>query len=100
MIDNAIEAVTKIENKDKRTISLIVRNALSCTSIFISNYFEGKVKLDRNGMPITSKQNKSYHGYGLKSIKMIVDKYNGDLKIDVKDNIFIIQILFTNYYEK
>lgn len=100
MIDNAIEAVTKIENKDKRTISLIVRNALSCTSIFISNYFEGKVKLDRNGMPITSKQNKSYHGYGLKSIKMIVDKYNGDLKIDVKDNIFIIQILFTNYNEK
>ena len=51
-------------------------------------------------MPITSKQNKNYHGYGLKSIKMIVDKYNGDLKIDVKDNIFIIQILFTNYNEK
>ena len=79
MIDNAIEAVTKIENKDKRTISLIVRNALSCTSIFISNYFEGKIRLDRNGMPITSKQNKNYHGYGLKSIKMIVDKYNGCL---------------------
>lgn len=48
MIDNAIEAVTKIEDVNKRSISLIVRNALSCTSIFISNYYEGKIILDNN----------------------------------------------------
>lgn len=95
MIDNAIEAVTKIEDVNKRSISLIVRNALSCTSIFISNYFEGKIILDNNGMPKTTKLNNGYHGYGLKSIKLIVDKYNGDFKIDIKDNIFMIQILFT-----
>ena len=95
MIDNAIEAVTKIEDVNKRSISLIVRNALSCTSIFISNYYEGKIILDNNGMPKTTKLNNGYHGYGLKSIKLIVDKYNGDFKIDIKDNIFMIQILFT-----
>ena len=95
MIDNAIEAVTKIEDVNKRSISLIVRNALSCTSIFISNYYEGKIILDNNGMPKTTKSNNGYHGYGLKSIKLIVDKYNGDFKIDIKDNIFMIQILFT-----
>lgn len=95
MIDNAIEAVTKIEDVNKRSISLIVRNALSCTSIFISNYYEGKIILDNNGMPKTTKLNNGYHGYGLKSIKLIVDKYNGDFKIDIKDSIFMIQILFT-----
>ena len=95
MIDNAIEAVTKIEDVNKRSISLIVRNALSCTSIFISNYYDGKIILDNNGMPKTTKLNNGYHGYGLKSIKLIVDKYNGDFKIDIKDNIFMIQILFT-----
>lgn len=95
MIDNAIEAVTKIEDVNKRSISLIVRNALSCTSIFISNYYEGKIILDNNGVPKTTKLNNGYHGYGLKSIKLIVDKYNGDFKIDIKDNIFMIQILFT-----
>ena len=95
MIDNAIEAVTKIEDVNKRSISLIVRNALSCISIFISNYYEGKIILDNNGMPKTTKLNNGYHGYGLKSIKLIVDKYNGDFKIDIKDNIFMIQILFT-----
>ena len=95
MIDNAIEAVTKIEDVNKRSISLIVRNALSCTSIFISNYYQGKIILDNNGMPKTTKANNGYHGYGLKSIKLIVDKYNGDFKIDIKDSIFMIQILFT-----
>ena len=95
MIDNAIEAVTKIEDVNKRSISLIVRNALSCTSIFISNYYEGKIILDNNGMPKTTKANNGYHGYGLKSIKLIVDKYDGDFKIDIKDSIFMIQILFT-----
>ena len=100
MIDNAIEAVTKIEDVNKRSISLIVRNALSCTSIFISNYYEGKIILDNNGMPKTTKLNNGYHGYGLKSIKLIVDKYNGDFKIDIKDNIFMIQILFTEQKQK
>ena len=95
MIDNAIEAVTKIEDVNKRSISLIVRNALSCTSIFISNYYEGKIILDNNGMPKTTKANNGYHGYGLKSIKLIGDKYDGDFKIDIKDSIFMIQILFT-----
>ncbi len=95
MIDNAIEAVTKLEDVNKRSISLIVRNALSCTSIFISNYYEGKINLDYNGIPKTTKVNNGYHGYGLKSIKLIVEKYHGDFKIDIKDNIFIIQILFT-----
>lgn len=95
MIDNAIEAVTKIEDVNKRSISLIVRNALSCTSIFISNYYQGKIILDNNGMPKTTKANNGYHGYGLKSIKLIVDKYDGDFKIDIKDSIFMIQILFT-----
>ncbi len=95
MIDNAIEAVTKLEDVNKRSISLIVRNALSCTSIFISNYYEGKINLDYNGIPKTTKVNNGYHGYGLKSIKLIVEKYHGDFKIDIKNNIFIIQILFT-----
>ena len=39
--------------------------------------------------------------YAIESIDMQVEiQENGDLKIDVKDNIFIIQILFTNYNEK
>ena len=50
--------------------------------------------MDSDGLPKTTKSNKDYHGFGTKSIKMIVNKYRGDLKITTKKNIFTLSILF------
>ena len=33
------------------------------------------------------------HGYGLKSIKFIVNKYNGNLKINIDEDVFTLGIL-------
>ena len=38
------------------------------------------------------KKDKVKHGFGLKNIKKIVDKYNGNIEIDIKDNKFITKI--------
>lgn len=78
----------------KRSINLIVRNVHSFISITIENYYVGEIFLDSNGLPKTTKNNKDYHGFGTKSIKMIVNKYSGDLKITTKKNIFTLAILF------
>lgn len=94
MIDNAVEATSKIKNQDKRNINLIVRNVKKYVSITLDNFYEGEIKLDSDGLPITTKDNHNYHGYGMKSIKMIVDKYQGDLKISINNEIFSIYILF------
>lgn len=94
LIDNAVEAVNKIENTDKRNINLIVRNAKKYVSIAIDNFFIGNIKLDKDGIPITTKDNVEYHGFGMKSVRMIVDKYEGDFKISIKDDIFSVYILF------
>ncbi len=94
MIDNAIEAVSKIDNAEKRNINLIVRNIKNYVSIAVENFYEGKINLDNNGLPITTKNNTDYHGYGFKSIKMIVEKYNGDFKISIGEEIFSVYILF------
>ena len=93
-LDNAIEAVCKINNQDKRGINLIVKNAMSFVSITIENYFDGKIKLDKQGIPKTTKNNEQYHGFGMKSIKLIVNKYHGDLKIVLDDDVFSLGILF------
>ena len=95
-IDNAIEAVMKINDIDKRNINLIVRNVHSFISITIENYYVGNILLNSDGLPMTTKSNKDYHGFGTKSIKMIVNKYQGDLKITTKKNIFTLSILFQN----
>lgn len=94
-IDNAIEAVNKTDNKDLRTINLIVRPIHSLVSIRVENYFSGEIKLDNAGLPITTKKDKDYHGYGIKSIMYIAKKYNGDVRINVdnENHIFSLSIL-------
>ena len=94
IIDNAIDAVTKLSDKDKRHIDLVVKNVNCFVSIQVDNYYTGKIQLDESGLPMTTKEDKNYHGYGLKSIAMIIDKYNGDLKLSVGKEIFSLSILF------
>ena len=43
-------------------------------SISAKNSFEGEVKII-NGLPQTTKNDSTHHGFGLKSIKMICEKY-------------------------
>lgn len=93
-IDNAIEAVVKIKDPEKRSINLIVRCVCDCLSITLENYYEGKIILDNQGLPITTKENKDYHGYGIKSIQYLVDKYNGTLNISINEDVFSLYILF------
>ena len=93
-VDNAIEAVSKIEDINKRTINLYVRNIAKCISISIENYYVGELSINNENLIVTSKSNKNYHGFGLKSIKLIVNKYHGDMKILTNDNIFTLAILF------
>ena len=59
----------------------------------IHNSFEGNLMFE-NGLPKTTKKDEIFHGYGMKSIKMIVEKYDGNLTVAVKDGIFNLDILF------
>ncbi len=94
-IDNAIEAVSKENDENLKTINLIVRGVHSLITIRVENYFTGNIILNQEGLPITTKKDRDYHGYGLKSIKYIVEKYNGDFRINIEDNIFSLSILFS-----
>lgn len=92
IIDNAIEASRKIENKQKRVISLSVNQTNYFVMIHESNYFDGNITI-RNGIPQTSKGNTDYHGYGIKSIKAICEKYEGNLKIEAEKGVYNLDIL-------
>jgi len=91
-LDNAIEAVSNIE-EDKRVIGITIKAKNDFLSINVHNYYEGKLTFI-NEMPITTKSNKKYHGYGTKSIRYIVHKYNGDCSFTAKNHIFNLNILF------
>lgn len=95
VIDNATEAVTQISDKSKRNVNLIVKNVNGFTSIEVDNYYSGNIRLGADGMPVTSKEDNGFHGFGLKSVEAIVARYDGDLKISLSDEIFSISILFS-----
>ena len=42
---------------------------------------------------VTTKDDKLGHGFGLKSMRYIVDKYHGYMNVDQKDNLFFLTIL-------
>ena len=93
-LDNAIEAVLELE-EDRRVITLNVRREKDMLCIRTENYFKGKIEL-KDGLPKTIKQDHTQHGFGLKSIKMIAEKYGGSATVLVEDDVFILNLLFTS----
>lgn len=99
-LDNAIECLLKQEEAQKRYIGLRIIEKNNFISIHIENYNDTPISFDQAGLPITTKKDGNYHGYGLKSIVYIVKKYGGVFKISNKDHLFYLDILFPNYGNK
>ena len=95
ILDNSINACKELDDLDKRCISLNVYNINDFIVISEQNYFKGTLNFD-SGLPISSKDYR-YHGFGMKSIKMIVNKYHGSLYIDTSNNIFSLTIIIPKH---
>lgn len=91
-LDNAIECVMKIPDADKRYISLKAFSYQQFLEIQMENFCMDFPELV-DGIPLTTKEDKGEHGYGIKSISMAVEKYSGCMTISQKDEMFCLQIL-------
>lgn len=93
MLDNAIESVEKITDKEHRLIHLVVTKTKGFVRIRLENRFEGQLDFIDN-LPRTTKKQTAFHGFGLKSIRSIVQDYSGSLEIVDRDGWFELSILF------
>lgn len=93
-LDNAIECVSQFEDPDKRLVSLSMFQKNQFLMIEFENYMETPLLLKKDALPSTTKQNKEYHGYGLKSIQMAVKKYGGSMTLNGENHMFTLRILF------
>ena len=91
ILDNAIEATSKIKENDLRLINLVIKRVGEMLIINQENYFTGEV-IKRDGDILTSKDDKINHGFGIKSIKRIVDKNHGLFEVDFDHNLFKMNI--------
>ncbi len=92
MLDNAIEGTERVSDPGKRMIRLQVSTEKSFLRIRLENTCGEKLHFD-GGLPLTTKQDKRYHGFGMKSMNRTVTKYGGSLVTSQKDDWFELKIL-------
>ena len=91
-LDNAIECEKKIPETEKRMIHVSMFVQQTFLIIRFENYCEGELDFEQN-LPVTTKKQAEFHGYGLKSLRHTVHKYGGEVDIDVEDQWFRLKIL-------
>lgn len=89
-ISNAYEAVMKLEEK-KRVISITSKDYGDYLFVSVENYCPSN---SNTTIGKTTKDNLGLHGYGLLSMKMMLDKYQGKMSILKNDDLFILNLIF------
>lgn len=92
-MDNAIEACEKLPVQ-KRKILLQAKNEKGLFVLKLENATgqnEKRVEMDASDfLPQTTKKDQKRHGYGLKSIQEIVQRYEGSMEITKEEGRFIL----------
>ncbi len=98
-LDNALEAAGEVQRKEERLIRFSVSRQRDFLQIQVENRFEGTRRM-KDGLPQTTKSDSKQHGFGVLSMKKIVEKYDGSLRVSTKDGWFLLHILMPVPEEK
>lgn len=91
-VDNAIEAAEQYDGDDKFVeISMGVKK--EALVLIIKNPFQNKIREDKQGNLLSTKKDGNRHGYGIKSIQRVAEKYNGEVLIDIEKQLFIMTVI-------
>lgn len=105
LLDNAIEACERMENREAARIVLRLQYKMSNLVVFIKNtydgHLDGRSSGEQEAVPIgTSKADKTAHGIGMKNVMDIVNKYHGVLRWNAEDGWFCINALLYEFEER
>lgn len=89
LLDNAIEANAKIINPNDKTLSVAINEdqldyTFIITNAFVNNINSNKFSIDG----FTTKKNSDEHGLGIGIVTNLVSKYNGQLSVEIFNDIF------------
>ena len=91
LLDNAMEATEKLENEKDIFVSLLYQKEKML--IKVQNPYTGDLKKDRAGNYISEKKDRENHGIGLKSVRKVVEKYEGVTEIHTEDQTFEVYVI-------
>lgn len=93
ILENAMEAARRIQDSEKRLISLSVTKEMGVLHIREKNRRPDEPLRLENGIPVSTKGDSQYHGFGTLSIKTIAEKYGGVVNIAVSEEHYSLNIV-------
>ena len=90
-LDNALEGCSKVDDPAKRVIALKAARRGDMVVLHVENFFDETLNMV-DDMPVTTKK-ESGHGFGLRSIREIAEKYDGVATVQAVGNLFKLTVL-------
>lgn len=91
--ENALEYL-RTRPKEERFISVTLKRKMDIVHLHFENSFSGTLRL-KDGLPETTKTDSDTHGFGMRSIRRIAEKYGGTAQASVRDDMFQLDIIFS-----
>lgn len=88
-IDNAIRAVRKVEDAEKRIINISVTARGKILGIHIENYCEEEISF-KDGLPVTTQSDTDKHGFGMLSMRRTAESYGGVMSVEYRNHLFYL----------
>lgn len=92
-LDNAIEAARKVPEMDRRYILVTVRRSTGMVAVHVENSFTGPSPTFEDGLPRTTKEDATSHGFGTLSMRRTAERYGGTLALAAHDGTFTLDAL-------
>lgn len=91
LMNNAIEGCIKFPECNRK-IDVIAEINAGYVIFKVANP-TSETPLFKNGKPVTSKKDKNSHGFGFEYLKEIAEKYDGRVKAEVENGMFITEVI-------
>ena len=97
MLDNAIEANRRIAEDKECWIELTCTRKGQMLLFCISNPMAETGMRFSEGLPETIKQDKREHGFGMRSIRQVVNTHEGYIQIETRDGIYGLTVCLKGF---
>ena len=92
LLDNAMEACARQPEGESREITVTIRRINLFLIIRITNS-SATAPAIKDGSVVTSKVDRRLHGWGLRSVKAAVEKYQGTMEIAYSDLVYTVDVM-------
>ena len=81
-----------VTDPERRVIRVAIRQNHGAAFFQVENFYEGDLSMS-DGLPQTTKDDVQNHGFGLQSIRAVVQRYGGTMDIEADDGRFLLTVL-------